>query len=171
MTPSDSDIYKKKRLVFTRPSFRKKVIDKKGGICCNCGRLEEIQYHHIVPLINGGTNKLTNIVPICQECHSKAHDKKYTSLGENHGRPKLISFQEAEHILSEYFNLKIGTKEAKEKLGMSENNKSTWFKLTKEYKKKHNIKNFRNNIDLLNSQNKRINSRKKYNEEVKNDTK
>jgi len=39
----------------------------KGTICCNCGidYNNEIMFHHIVPLSFGGTDKITNIVPIC----------------------------------------------------------------------------------------------------------
>jgi 5-methylcytosine-specific restriction endonuclease McrA len=43
--------------------------------CVNCGSAEHIEYHHIVPLANGGNHIFTNIVPLCYECHLKAHNK------------------------------------------------------------------------------------------------
>ena len=43
-------------------------------------------------------------------------------------------------------------------LGISKNTKTTWYNLINEYKEKHNIDSFRNNIDLKSSQTKRINS-------------
>ena len=65
-------------------------------------------------------------------------------------------------ILKKYFNLEIGTREAKKLLGMSPRNNSTWSKITNQYKDKYNIdKDFRNNIDLLKAQEKRIKSLKK----------
>lgn len=51
----------------------------KGTICCNCGESnpEKIQYHHIVPLSLGGKDILSNIVAICEKCHSKIHSITY----------------------------------------------------------------------------------------------
>ena len=144
------------RTEFTKSSFRIELKSKLGSTCSNCSSKENIEYHHIVPLINGGTNKLSNIVPLCVECHEKAHDKKgFKSRGG--GRPRATTFENAEPILARYFKLEIGTKQAKELIGITVNNKSTWSSLTNEYKDKHSIaKDFRNNIDLLKAQEKRI---------------
>lgn len=147
--------YENLRREFVKPSFREELKNKLGGICVNCESDENIEYHHIVPLKNGGTNKLSNIVPLCVECHEKAHDKEgFKSRGG--GRPKVISYEDAEPILHRYFNLEIGTKETKRLLGLSETTKSTWYKLTNEYKNKYNIKKFYNKIDLYYAQNKKL---------------
>ena len=152
--------YIKLRNEFARKSFRTVMYEQLGRKCVNCGSTFKIEYHHIVPLINGGTNNLSNIVPLCVECHEKAHDKKgFKSRGG--GRPKLITFEDAEPTLHKYFNKEIGTKECKKLLGLSENNHSTMPDLCKIYKEKYNINNFYNNIDLLNSQKKRIEKLKK----------
>ena len=146
------------RAEFTKLSFRKELKNKLGGTCVNCGSTENIEYHHIVPLINGGTNKFTNIVPLCVECHEKAHDKEgFKSRGG--GRPKVTTFESAEPVLKRYFNLEIGTKEAKKLLGISPTTKSTWSDLTNKYREKYNIDpKFRNTIDILNAQEKRLKS-------------
>ena len=49
--------------------------EQKGTICCNCGEVdpERIQYHHIVPISLGGKDILSNIIPICDNCHHKIH--------------------------------------------------------------------------------------------------
>ena len=39
----------------------------------NCKKEKNIQYHHIVPLALGGQDILSNIVPLCSECHSLIH--------------------------------------------------------------------------------------------------
>lgn len=44
-----------------------------GLKCANCNSIEELQYHHIIPLALGGTNKLTNLVCLCNKCHSLIH--------------------------------------------------------------------------------------------------
>lgn len=46
-----------------------------GCKCVNCGTTDNIQYHHIVPVGNGGANALSNVVPLCVSCHAAAHDK------------------------------------------------------------------------------------------------
>ena len=146
--------YEELRQEFLKHSFRKELKDKLGSVCINCETTKNIEYHHIVPLKNGGTNKLTNIVPICEECHYKAHDRSSFNT-KNGGRPKLITFEQAESILHRYFRNEIGGIEARELLGLK-TKKGAWERLIKEYKSKYDIRDFYNNIDLLNSQVKRI---------------
>ena len=148
--------YERLRQEFESPAFRDKRKKEFGNTCCNCGSKEKMEYHHVVPLKMGGTNNLTNIKPVCQECHCKAHNKIFRRTWNN-GRPKAIEYEEAESILDRYFNLEIGMKEAKKIMGIANGNKTTWYRLTKEYKEKHDVpKDFYNNIDLLDSQKKRV---------------
>ena len=53
----------------------------KGTTCCNCGINceENIVYHHVVPISAGGNDIISNIIPVCTECHSIIH------FGESHG--------------------------------------------------------------------------------------
>ena len=149
------DDFKKLRQEFTKPSFREMIKEKLGDKCVNCGSKENIEYHHIVPLKNGGTNNLGNIVPLCLKCHNAAHDRE-TWKARNPGRKKLIEYEDAKSILHKYFNLEIGLKEAKRELGIAPKNKSTWSRLAAQYREEYNIpKDFYNNIDLLASQDKR----------------
>jgi hypothetical protein len=41
--------------------------------CQNCLDTEDLVIHHIVPLIVGGTNHLTNLCVLCEDCHAKIH--------------------------------------------------------------------------------------------------
>lgn len=79
--------------------IRKKLIEEKGTICCNCQNdaKNEITFHHIIPVAIGGTDNFTNIVPLCTECHKKLHN----ILGKN----EIISHSEL---------IKNGMKKAKE---------------------------------------------------------
>lgn len=54
--------------------FSQEILKEKCGTqCINCKKEEDIQYHHIVPLALGGQDILSNIVPLCSECHSLIH--------------------------------------------------------------------------------------------------
>lgn len=41
--------------------------------CMNCESTKHLHLHHVVPLANGGTNRITNLRVLCNECHAKAH--------------------------------------------------------------------------------------------------
>ena len=148
------------RQEFVKPSFRTKMKEELGGICVNCGSSEHIEYHHIVPLVHGGTNNMTNIVPLCWNCHQKAHNKHihgeaYKKAKEEGkvGRKHKKTYEECLPWITAYFECRIGTKELKEKCGYSEKVKLSQAAYIKRYKKEHNVpKDFYNNIDLLEAQ-------------------
>ena len=140
----------------TNPTFRNNVYNEKGNSCGNCGTTENLEIHHIVSLENGGSNNVGNLALLCYVCHDKAHKRAVRDYAQT-GRPNLIEFSEAEKHLSRYFNVEIGMIECKKLLGMSAKTKGTWYRLVNEYKKKHKIEDFYNNIDLINSQNRRTN--------------
>ena len=135
------------RQEFTRPSFRKKLKDKPGDVCVNCESSINIQYHHIVPLSLGGTNNIKNIVPLCEECHSKIHNQKnihWRQLqkegiralkerngGKGIGRPKITIPAGFEEVYNNWKAREITEKVAMEQLGLK---RTTFYKLVKEYK-------------------------------------
>lgn len=51
---------------------RKTKIDCVGEECVVCGE-PAYCWHHVVPLINGGTNSPKNLVPVCRDCHKIIH--------------------------------------------------------------------------------------------------
>lgn len=55
-------------------SIRKIVYKRANYTCEYCGnsRLKH-NVHHLVPLSKGGNNELTNLVCICDQCHSILH--------------------------------------------------------------------------------------------------
>jgi hypothetical protein len=53
--------------------LREERIKLDGGECANCSSTEQLQVHHIVPVANGGNDKLENLQTLCSDCHSKAH--------------------------------------------------------------------------------------------------
>lgn len=56
--------------------------DNKECICINCENNEDLHLHHVVPLVHGGTNHLTNVVFLCTSCHAIVHCRKRMSSGE-----------------------------------------------------------------------------------------
>lgn len=48
--------------------------------CVNCGSIQDLYLHHIVPLVMGGTNRIGNIVWLCGACHSKVHNHDLTDI-------------------------------------------------------------------------------------------
>tara|TARA_Y100001938_G_scaffold131676_1_gene189066 strand:- start:1137 stop:1589 length:453 start_codon:yes stop_codon:yes gene_type:complete len=73
--------------------------------CFECGTIENIQYHHVVPKSKGGKNT----IPLCQSCHSKVHGEKmlsFQNLGKHHfdeiknyATEHNITFNEARNVL------------------------------------------------------------------------
>jgi len=56
--------------------------DNKEMICVNCKATDNLHLHHIVPLALGGTNKLTNVTVLCEECHGKVHGTSWERHSE-----------------------------------------------------------------------------------------
>lgn len=52
------------------------IITHAGGKCRSCGAKTQLHIHHRIPLSKGGTNKLENLIPLCEKCHSKAHSNR-----------------------------------------------------------------------------------------------
>ena len=147
------DDYRDKRLAYNRPSFRKILKDTLPSKCCNCGSDVDIQYHHIVPLRLGGTNKLSNIVPLCRVCHNIAHGSeniREICASDNPGRKRVNPPENYEDILWDYLKGDIGKKECHRLLNITGANKITdkWY--FKEFLKKANVKSYRNNVDTFN---------------------
>lgn len=65
---------------FMTESFRQKLIDIKGTSCCNCEKEcgNQIIFHHIVPVVLGGTDNISNLTPLCEDCHNLIHLNKKT---------------------------------------------------------------------------------------------
>lgn len=52
--------------------LRSGILEKECGTkCVSCGSPEDIVYIHVVPLESIGTNRLTNIKPVCGKCMEK----------------------------------------------------------------------------------------------------
>ena len=94
-----------------------------GAKCSNCGSSENIEYHHIVPLHLGGTNRWTNLAPLCNRCHKSAHRGRHISQYVSHshsGRPSKCSDKEAFDALDKWSDGQIGTRKLRELMRLEE---------------------------------------------------
>jgi hypothetical protein len=53
---------------------RREAVGVRDGFCCSaCTQSRRLHLHHKIPLSRGGTNKVSNLVFLCETCHSKQH--------------------------------------------------------------------------------------------------
>jgi len=58
-----------------------KVKERDNHICQNCkSDKESLEAHHIVPLANGGSDTMDNMVALCDGCHQSIHSSNETKL-------------------------------------------------------------------------------------------
>ena len=69
-----------------RRTLTNKDKEEIGLQCCNCGSKEDLQYHHIIPIVIGGKDINSNMCCLCYDCHYKLHhdgkEKKVNNYGE-----------------------------------------------------------------------------------------
>lgn len=126
-----------------------------GSTCSNCGSSENIEYHHIVPLHLGGTNRWTNIAPLCNRCHKAAHRGRHISHYVSHansGRPAKCTDEEAFAALDRWADGQIGSRKLRELMQLEEpkvgGSVIRKHKQYKEWIKQRGYKNVRNTIDV-----------------------
>jgi 5-methylcytosine-specific restriction endonuclease McrA len=51
------------------------LLEQCGNKCVCCGKKKKLTVDHIVPVIKGGTNLISNIQPLCKSCNSSKHTK------------------------------------------------------------------------------------------------
>lgn len=58
--------------------IRKVIYERDNYTCQKCGKMcegKEIQCHHIMPVRNGGSNELNNLITLCNKCHTEVEWK------------------------------------------------------------------------------------------------
>lgn len=98
--------------------LRKELKSEYQPVCGNCGSIEDIQFHHVVPLEYGGRNVITNIVPLCAECHRLAHRMIGKKKAKNGGRPREDAPTGYREALSHYITGRWTGKDFKRELGL-----------------------------------------------------
>lgn len=63
--------------------LREFVKNRDGFTCRNCFIKNDslaLQVHHIVPVSNGGTDDLSNLILLCYDCHTSVHKTGWESF-------------------------------------------------------------------------------------------
>ena len=97
--------------------------------CAYCGKPAD-ELHHIIPRIYGGDNRPSNLVPLCEECHYKAHGKSFYKSG-NRGRKKIPTHPNFDDFAHDYLSGEYSLAEVLEILEMS---KGRFYDRLKEYR-------------------------------------
>ena len=119
-----------KEILYEFASIRREVF-KTNPRCAYCGKPAE-ELHHIVPRSRGGDNRPSNLIPLCYQCHCKAHDKSYARNGKK-GRKKIELPSNFDIIADEYLSGMYSLQEVLIILNMS---RSTFSTKLNEYKEK-----------------------------------
>lgn len=117
--------------------------------CAVCGNKDFLEYHHLREKSKGGTDDYDNLILLCACCHAAIHGRNYSPNKPN--CRTSIDYNSAIPILQAYFSNRIGTRETKERLHLSQKTHLSESALYKRYKREHNIDQFYNNVDLINS--------------------
>ena len=67
--------------------------------CANCGVADDkavLDVHHIVPRGKGGSNRMSNLILLCRQCHDAAHDN---------GMAPVVEFSSTGKMTNAEFNL------------------------------------------------------------------
>jgi hypothetical protein len=56
----------------------RQVLDQHGWRCVRCGRAYLLQIHHRKFRSHGGTHRLENLEPVCNDCHRLIHTHERT---------------------------------------------------------------------------------------------
>ena len=82
--------------------------------CAICGNMDFLEFHHLIPKNQGGTDDYDNLILLCACCHAKIHNRTYSP--NRYRQSTSTDYETAKPILAAYFSNEIGAKETKEKL-------------------------------------------------------
>lgn len=121
---------------------KEELVATHGNTCVNCGSSDNVEWHHIVPLKDGGQNTIRNVVPLCYDCHMRIHfgnlceSTRRHNAGKRGGRPPK---ELDEDILLQYIHGEIHQLDANKKLGLGLRTKLHDMPRFKEFIKKMGI--------------------------------
>lgn len=90
--------------------IRKKVFKEYGYRCDQCGSTKNLHIHHIT-YENLGEEDISDLVPLCENCHKKLHDPNdsidYLMLAEDYAYGELDSDNEEKRQRAKYLSKAI----------------------------------------------------------------
>lgn len=55
------------------PERKREVLNRDNYKCTQCGEIEGLQVHHIIPRSQNGSHEANNLITLCNICHTSAH--------------------------------------------------------------------------------------------------
>ena len=124
-----------------------------GCVCANCGSTDMVEHHHIVALSQGGTNNLTNIVPLCYKCHKAAHNGRHIQAFADHsgsdtGRPSKCDDDTAFSAYDLMVAGKIGVRKCKALMNLSDSSHPQQVEQYKKWCESRGVERLHNTLDV-----------------------
>lgn len=137
--------------------LKQQIIEHCGTVCANCGSSQEIEYHHIVPLSNGGTNRVSNYVALCSVCHLKAHGKlKYRNVWSCENEIKIDKPDNVNEVINKFLNGELSKGDICQEWGIRQDTTLHRISFFRRYLERHEIVSYKNFVDLV--KNRRANT-------------
>lgn len=66
------------------PAVRRAVLKRDHYRCraLGCNHTRHLEIHHLIPRVNGGSNRLDNLVTLCSACHQRIHEQRHQIILE-----------------------------------------------------------------------------------------
>ncbi|MCL1056832.1 HNH endonuclease [Shewanella gelidimarina] len=98
---------------------KRKVALRDGKACSKCGDTRHLHLHHISPLGRGGTNELSNLKLLCEDCHHEEHHcKKFSGASSPSETAYSKRVANIRHAIKHDKHIKFSYKKPNEKSHM-----------------------------------------------------
>jgi hypothetical protein len=57
--------------------LKKQILERYGRKCAKCGTQENLEIHHLKPVLSGGETQKENLILLCKRCHKATHRCRY----------------------------------------------------------------------------------------------
>lgn len=93
--------------------------------CVNCGSTENLDVHHTVPKSRGGTDSISNLRTLCEDCHDSAHqsiniDSKHVNPADTKWVPTIKTVQRLLNVSNHPFHRTVILLLSKTGMGVQE---------------------------------------------------
>jgi 5-methylcytosine-specific restriction endonuclease McrA len=61
--------------------LHRQVLKRDGWRCQMCGRMQNLQVHHLKLRSHSGSDVEQNLITLCAECHEQAHRTRGATIG------------------------------------------------------------------------------------------
>ena len=107
--------------------IRKEALDRDNHKCKRCGSNYSLHVHHIVSLSRGGSNDLSNLITLCEDCHAQCHPHMKGYQGERLTPKDLMKYKVRDNVPNLYLeNIHLFDSIENEALSLQNNVKTTY---------------------------------------------